>query len=135
MRRQIHVDLSKEKITALNLSVSRVTSVLQSENQNIPLGEVDQGDITYLLRSQGQYQNIDQIRNLVLMTNQGVPIYLKDVADVTDSTEDVRSLLRINGRPGVRLQIQKQSGTNTVEVATQVRQEVARINRECPASS
>jgi hydrophobic/amphiphilic exporter-1 (mainly G- bacteria), HAE1 family len=132
LRRQIHVDLSKEKITALNLSVSRVTSVLQSENQNIPLGEVNQGDITYLLRSQGQYQNLDQIRNLVLMTNQGVPIYLKDVADVTDSTEDVRSLLRINGRPGVRLQVQKQSGTNTVEVAAAVKQEVARINREVP---
>ena len=70
--------------------------------------------MTYLLRSQGQFQNLDEIRNLVLMTNQGVPVYLRDVADVTDSTEDVRSLLRINGQPGVRMQVQKQSGTNTV---------------------
>ena len=90
LRRQIHVNLSKEKITALNLSVARIVSLLQSENQNIPLGRVNQGDTTYLLRSQGQFQSLDDIGNLVLMTTGGVPVYLKDVADVTDSTEDVR---------------------------------------------
>ncbi len=132
LRRQIHVDLSKEKITALNLPVARITSLLSTENQNIPLGEINQGDMTYLVRSQGQYKNLDEIRNLVVQTPGGVPVYLKDIANVTDSTEDVRSLLRINGRPGVRLQVQKQSGTNTVEIARLVRQEVERINREIP---
>ena len=62
LRRQIHVDLSKEKITALNLSVDRVVQSLRSENQNLPLGEIDQGDSTYLVRSQGQFTNIDDIR-------------------------------------------------------------------------
>src|SRR6187402_965567 len=56
LRRQIHVKLSKEKITALDLSVDRVVASIRSENQNIPLGEVDEGDTTYLLRSQGQFQ-------------------------------------------------------------------------------
>jgi HAE1 family hydrophobic/amphiphilic exporter-1 len=130
LRRQIHVDLSREKIAALNLSVDRILSLLKTENQNIALGEIDQGSTTYLLRSQGQFENLDQIRNLVLMANGGVPVYVKDVANVTDSTEDVRSILRINGRSGVRMQVQKQSGTNTVEVSDAVRQEVDRINRE-----
>ncbi len=58
LRRQIHVELSKEKITALDLSVDRVVQAIRSENQNIPLGEVDEGDTTYLLRSQGQFQNL-----------------------------------------------------------------------------
>ena len=61
-----------------------------------------------------------------------MPVYLKDVANITDSTEDIRSVLRINGRSGVRMQVQKQSGTNTVEVSDAVRQEVDRINREVP---
>src|SRR3954467_1015797 len=60
LRRQIHVELSKEKVTALNLSVNQVVSIIRSENQNVPLGEVDEGDTTYLLRSQGQFQNLDQ---------------------------------------------------------------------------
>src|SRR4029079_3503032 len=97
-----------------------------------PLGEVAQGERMYLLRNQGQFQNLDEIRNLVLRTRNGVPIYVRDVADVTDSTEDVRSLMRINGKAGVRMQVQKQSGTNTVEIAEAVKTEVERINREMP---
>ncbi len=132
LRRQIHVDLSREKITALDLSVDRVVSVLRNENQNIPIGEVYQGDRALLLRSQGQYQNLEQIASTVVLTKNGVPVYLKDIADVSDSTEDVRSVLRINGRPGVRLSVTKQSGTNTVQIAQGVRAEIERINREVP---
>ena len=132
LRRQIHVELSREKIMALDLSVDRVVNILRTENQNIPIGEIYQGDRTYLLRSQGQFQNLDEIRNLVVQTKTGVPVYLKDIADVKDSTEDTRSVLRINGKPGVRMQVTKQSGTNTVQIAQRVRAEIERINREVP---
>ncbi len=132
LRRQIHVDLSREKISALDLSVDRVVNIIRTENQNIPIGEVYQGDRTLLLRSQGQFENLDEIRSLVVLTKGGVPIYLKDIADVSDSTEDNLSVMRINGRPGVRMQVTKQSGTNTVQVAQGVRAEIARINREVP---
>src|SRR5262245_86437 len=132
LRRQIHIELSKEKITAMDLSVDRVVSTIRSENQNVPLGEVDEGDTTYLLRSQGQFQSLDQIRDLVVFTKVGVPIYLKDIAEVKDTTEDLRSFTKINGKPGVRLQVSKQSGKNTVAIAEGVRAEVDRINREMP---
>src|SRR5215831_4939038 len=132
LRRQIHVELSREKITALDLSVDRVVNVLRTENENIPIGEVYQGDRALLLRSQGQFQDLDQIRNLVVMTKNGVPVYVKDIAEVVDSTEDIRSILRINGKPGVRMQVTKQSGTNTVQIAEGVRAEMERINREVP---
>ena len=132
LRRQIHVELSREKITALDLSVDRVVNVLRTENENIPIGEVYQGDRALLLRSQGQFQDLDQIRNLVVMTKNGVPVYVKDIAEVVDSTEDIRSILRINGKPGVRMQVTKQSGTNTVQIAQGVRAEMERINREVP---
>ena len=114
LRRQIHVLLSKEKIRALNLSVDRVVNLLRTENQNIPLGEIDEGDRTYLVRSQGQFDNLDDIRDLVVMTRGRRPVYMQDIAEVKDATEDFRSFTRINGRPGVRLRITKQSGTNTV---------------------
>ncbi len=132
LRRQIHVELQKAKIQALDLSVDRVVNLLRSENQNIPLGEIYRGDMTYLVRSQGQFTNLDQIRDLVVQTKTGVPVYLRDIAEVKDSTEDIRSVLRINGRPGVRMNVQKQSGTNTVQIAQLVRAEIERINREVP---
>ena len=84
------------------------------------------------MRSQGQFESLQEIRDMVVMTRQGVPVYLKDIAEVTDSTEDLRSFTRINGRPGVRMRVTKQSGQNTVEIADTVREEITRINREMP---
>jgi HAE1 family hydrophobic/amphiphilic exporter-1 len=132
VRRQIHVELSKEKITALNLSVTQVVNTLRSENQNTPLGEIYSGDATFLVRSQGQFQNLEDIRNLVVMTRDAVPVYLRDIAEVKDTTEQRRSFMLINGKPGVQIQVQKQSGKNTVAVAAAVRREVDRVNKEVP---
>ncbi len=133
LRRQIHIELSKEKSTALDLSVDRVIQTLRSENQNTPLGEVVEGDTSYLLRSQGQFQSLEQIQDLVVMTRAGVPVYLRDIAEVKDTTEDLRSFMRINGKPGVRMQVSKQSGKNTVAIATAVKAEIERINRDVRA--
>jgi hydrophobic/amphiphilic exporter-1 (mainly G- bacteria), HAE1 family len=132
LRRQIHIELSKEKISALDLPVDRVVSTIRTENQNVPLGEIDEGDTTYLLRSQGEFQDLDQIRDLVVFSRAGVPIYLKDIAEVKDTTEDFRTFTRINGKSGVRMQVSKQSGKNTVAIAERTRAEVERINREVP---
>src|SRR5829696_223922 len=128
LRRQIHVDLSREKIQALNLTPERVIQILRTENQNIPLGEINDADRTLLLRSPGQFVNIEEIKNIVVMTREGVPVYMRDIADVTDSTEDRRSFMRINGVNGIRMQVTKQSGTNTIQVADGARAEVDKIN-------
>jgi hydrophobic/amphiphilic exporter-1 (mainly G- bacteria), HAE1 family len=132
LRRQVHVDLSRDMIQALNLPVDRIAQVLRSENQNIPLGEIEDADRRFLLRSPGQYTSLDDIRNLIVMTRAGVPVYLKDIADVRDATEDRRSVMRINGRQGIRMRVQKQSGKNTVQVAEGVRAEIQRINMDTP---
>jgi HAE1 family hydrophobic/amphiphilic exporter-1 len=130
LRRQIRVDLSREKITALNLSPDRIVQILRTENQNIPLGEVNDADRTLLLRSPGQFTSVDEIRNLVVMTRDGVPVYLRDIADVRDTTEDRRSFMRINGTPGIRMQVTKQSGTNTIQIAEGVKREIEKINAD-----
>jgi hydrophobic/amphiphilic exporter-1 (mainly G- bacteria), HAE1 family len=132
LRRQIRVELSREKINALDLPVDRVVTLLRTENQNVPLGEIDEGDMTYLLRSPGQFENLEQIRNLVVLTRGGVPVYLRDIAEVRDTTEDLRQVVRINGRPGVRMSITKQSGENTIAVSHLIKNEMERINRQVP---
>jgi HAE1 family hydrophobic/amphiphilic exporter-1 len=132
LRRQIRVDLSKERITAMNLPVDRIVAAIRSENQNIPLGEVVDADRRFLLRSPGQYKDLQDIKNLAVFTRAGVPVYLKDIANVYDGTEDRRSVTRINGKPGVRMRLQKQSGKNTVLVADTAKREIERINQEVP---
>ena len=130
LRRQILVELSREKTTAMGLSVDRIISLLTTENQNMPLGEVYEGDLAYMLRSPGQFTSLDEIGNLVVLTRAGVPVYMRDIAIIRDGSEDVRSIIRVNGKPGVRLSINKQSGENTVEVSAALKREVERINRE-----
>jgi hydrophobic/amphiphilic exporter-1 (mainly G- bacteria), HAE1 family len=130
LRRQIRVELSREKITALDLPVDRIIQTIRTENQNVPLGEVNEGDTTFLLRSSSQFDSIDSIRNLIVFTRGSVPVYLRDVAEVRDTTEDFRSFTRVNGKAGVRMRVTKQSGKNTVAIAEDVKAEIERINRE-----
>jgi len=126
-RREIHVNLALDKLRALNLAVNDVVNVLRRENANLPVGPVLEGNYELLLRTQGEFQNLDQIQNLVLATRRGVPVYMRDVAQIEDSWEDERQIVRINGQPGVRLTVQKQSGANTADVARGVRAELERI--------
>jgi HAE1 family hydrophobic/amphiphilic exporter-1 len=135
LKREIHVDLVLEKIRALDLSLAQVVSAIRAENMNLPVGPVNEGRYELLVRTQGEFQNIDQIRNMVVAVRNGVPVYVKDIAFVDDSWEEVRSLVRIDGRPGIRMSVRKQSGSNTVEVADNVNRELDRINRELPGVS
>lgn len=132
LRREIHVDLDLEKLRALSLPVSRVVDIVRAENLNRPVGPVQEGRFELLLRTQGEYQNLDQIRNLVVATRGTVPVYLKDVALVEDSHEEVRQLVSVDGSPAVRLFVNKQSGANTVKVADAVWDEVDRIHKDYP---
>jgi HAE1 family hydrophobic/amphiphilic exporter-1 len=63
-----------------------------------------------------------------VLTRDGVPVYMRDIADVSDATEDRRSFMRIDGINGIRMQVSKQSGTNTIQVADGVKKEVEKIN-------
>jgi len=130
LRREIHVDVDLKKIRALNLSLNQIVDTLRSENLNLPVGPVREGRFELLVRTQGEFKSIDQIRNVVITSRGGVPIYLKEIATVEDSHEDLRALVSQDGSPAVRVFINKQSGANTVEVADGVRAEMARIEKD-----
>ena len=72
LRREIHVDLNLEKLRALNLSVAQAVRMVRQENLNLPVGPVKEGRFEVLLRTQGEFQNLEQIRSLVVTTRRGV---------------------------------------------------------------
>ncbi len=132
LRREIHVNLSLKKLRAYGLSVSNVVDVLRRENLNEPVGPVQEGDFELLLRTEGEFQDVEAIKDIVVTTRGGIPVYLKDVAEVQDAFQEIRQAVRVDGRPGIRLSVRKQSGANTVAVARAVKEEIARINRDFP---
>ncbi|MGH9936816.1 MAG: efflux RND transporter permease subunit [Blastocatellia bacterium] len=129
LRRQIHVKPSIEKLRSYNLSVSQITDILRQENRNRPVGPMDEGKYEVLVRSQGEFDNIEEVRNVVVTSRGGVPIYLKDVAEVQDAQEEIRQMVRIDDKPSIRFSIRKQSGANTVTVAARVREEIERLQK------
>jgi HAE1 family hydrophobic/amphiphilic exporter-1 len=132
LNREIHVNLRSDQLKALGISTNAVIAALQNENRNVPAGLYDKGNLEVLVRTQGEYRNLDEIRNTVITTRAGAPIRISDVANVEDSWEEIRQIVRIDGKSGLRISISKQSGANTVNVAEGVRAEMASINRDIP---
>ena len=130
LRREIHVDMFLEKLRALNISPEEVTNTLRRENLNLPVGPVEEGKYELLLRTQGEFQSVDQIRNVVVTARNGIPIYIRDVARVEDSHEEIRQIVRVDDQPGLRLSIRKQAGANTVQVAKAVHAELEKIRED-----
>ena len=132
LRRQIHVNLDLKKLRALDLSVAEVVRTVRNENLNRPVGPVREGRYEVLLRTSGEFTNVDDILQVSVTTRNGVPVYLRDIATVEDSHEDIRYYVTVNGRSAVNMMVYKQSGANTVKVSDAVWEEVERIHRDYP---
>jgi len=130
--REIHVDIDPDRMKALNLSLDEIMSRIRSENVNVPAGTIDRGNYEVMIRTPGAYTSLKEVGDTVVAIREGVPVRLEEVASVKDAWEKVTRIVRINGRPGIRLSVNKQSGTNTVEVARGVLREVERINQDIP---
>ncbi len=130
--REIHVDLFPEKVRALDLPLDQLVQRIKDQNLNLPAGSIDQGTMDVTIRTPGEYTDIGQLRQTVVAIREGVPVTLGEIAQVEDSWQKVTQIVRINGKPGLRMAVNKQSGRNTVEVAAEVRREIERINRDIP---
>ncbi|MBL4582989.1 MAG: efflux RND transporter permease subunit [Pseudomonadales bacterium] len=132
LQREVQVLINPEKLKLLGLSLSQVASSLRSANLNAPAGEIERGNLELRIRAPGRFESLDDIRNLELTHNAEFPIYLSQVATVKDTHKKIKRIVRIDGQPGFRVAIRKQSGSNTVEVAEAVMAEIDRINEDYP---
>jgi len=130
LTREIHIDLKAAQLKALGLSTEAILNALNNENQNIPAGLYEKGNREVLIRTHGEFRSLAEIENTVITIRRGTPIQIRDVARVLDSWEEVRRLIRIDGKPGLRIAVNKQSGANTVRVADAVNLEIKRLNHE-----
>jgi HAE1 family hydrophobic/amphiphilic exporter-1 len=131
--REIQVEVDIDKLAAHELSPFDIERAIQSQNLELPGGKINEGGREFLVKTMGRFDNLDELRDLVVATPSGQFIRLSDVASVTDGVEERKSLSRLNGRRAVALDIKKQSGGNTVEVADLIKEEVAQLSLEIPA--
>jgi len=132
LERQINVDLDRSKLEAYHLSLNQIIGAMQASNLTLPAGNLKVGSLSYDLRVPGEYTSLDEIANTMVGNFQGRPIYLKDIATVSDGFKEKESMTQIQGYPGLMLMVQKQSGANTVNVVKEVKAALATIQQNLP---
>ncbi len=130
--REIQVRIDREKLEALKISIQQVISTLRHENLDLSGGHITRGYTEYLLRTLGEFENLDQIRDTVITVRDQRPVYLKDLAEVYDTHTEVRNYSRTNKKNGLILAVIKESGANDLEVVNGVKKKLKEIKKDLP---
>ena len=130
--RVVYVEVDPNQMDAYNLTLEQVGNKILAENKDVPSGNVKMGLSDYTLRVEGEFDESDQIKDIVLGTQNDKTIYLRDIAKVRDTLKDITLEQSINrGRGGVLL-ITKQTDANAVQIAEQVKKELAAAQKDLP---
>lgn len=130
VNREIRINLERDRLQAAGLTPADVQQAISRENAKLPGGNIKQGTQDLYVRSLGEFESVTQIAETVITYVGETPVRVRDVAEVEDGFEDISFLTELDAIPIIRLQIQKQSGANTVSVADAISAEVERVNAE-----
>jgi len=130
--REIQIEVDAARMQAYNLSIQDLVQGVASANMEVPAGNLISGPRQLLLRTMGKYTSVDQFNGVIVATPGGKVVHLADVAAVNDGVKERTSLARMNGQRAVGLNVQKQSGSNTVQVAGAIKAQVERLRKEIP---
>ncbi|MBU1610320.1 MAG: efflux RND transporter permease subunit, partial [Proteobacteria bacterium] len=130
----VRIQLNPETLASMELGVDEVAAAVKSGNVNLPVGTVAGSEREYIVRSSGKLMNAADYRPLVVSWINGSPVRLSDVAEVLDSVAQLKRRNWYNGTPGMVLAIQRQPGTNTVEVVDAVRKILPSFQAQLPAA-
>ena len=134
-RREIQVYLDPERMKAYDLTVPDIVLALRRGNMEVPAGKVYNRSMEELVRIEGKLENPKLFQDLIIKNIRGVPIYLNEVARIEDGYEEQRTLALINGKRALALEVRKQSGSNTVDVAEAVIGALPALNSELPGQT
>ena len=116
-KREVRVNIDKDKVKLLGLSLASITQAVSSANIEFPTGKVKDFNEQMTVRLAGKYKTIEDLQNLILSSNGSSTVRLKDLADVYDGEVDQMTVSRYNGINGIGLRIKKQSDANAVEMS------------------
>ncbi|MFW5793442.1 MAG: efflux RND transporter permease subunit [Bacteroidota bacterium] len=130
--REVQINVDPRKLDAYNISVEQIGSVLASENINLPSGNLKMGMSDYPLRFTGEFAQSDRIKNIVIGSFNNNPVYVSDIAVVKDTLRESTIEERIAGSQGLRIIVQRQSGSNTVQIASDIVEKLPEIRKSLP---
>jgi HAE1 family hydrophobic/amphiphilic exporter-1 len=131
--RAVQVSVDIEKLRAYNLTINDVRTALARQNLEVPGGRLNQSPREVVVRTLGRMMQVQHFNELIVANFAGQPVYMKDVAQVSDSVEEPRTISKVNGQNCVTLVVRKQSGSNTVKVIDAVKARLEELKAIVPA--
>ena len=128
-KREIRVNVDAKKLEGYGFSIGQVQQLIAASNMEIPAGKIKTRENSTSIRLLGKIQDVEQLRNLTLASQNGVEIRLSDVADVQDTEEEAEKIARIDQENTLLLQVLKQTDANAVSVSELVRKKMEQIEQ------
>jgi len=128
--KEVQVELDQNKIQGFDLTLDYVSQILMSDNINLPGGEVFKGNQELNVRTIGEYDSIQQIKNANIPLKTGGSVRLGDIANVNLTNSDKDIISRLDGEDTIEITIMKQSGVNTVNISNEINQELLKLEQE-----
>ncbi len=127
---EIHVDLDEQKLASLGVSIQEVTTRLGQENINLTAGILQEGESKYLVRTLNEFQDVEEINEVIVAQKNGIPIRLGDLGSVYSGYKERKVITRINGEESVEIAVFKAADANTVTAAARVRTRLEELEQE-----
>ncbi len=129
---EIQVLVDQARLAQLNLSVGQIADQLRAENVNLSGGRLEEGTQQFLVRTLNQFQSVEEIGDVIIATQNGIPVYLRDVALVRHGYKERQAIIRMRGVEAVEIAIYKEGDSNTVSVARAVERRLRRVQNILP---
>ena len=133
--REIQVNLDATKMQGYGLSIPQVQQTILASNLDFPTGNIQTRDQKILIRLAGKYKSVEELRNLVVSSQNGIQIRLQDIADVQDTQKIADKIARVNQKSAIVLQIIKQSDANAVAVSESVAATIKKLENDYKVNS
>jgi len=136
LERKILVQSDPMALAQHNLLPADIENALRQNNVQVPVGSVTNGKSELSIRAESMYTSIQEIKQtIVTVSDNGIPIRVQDVAKIEDGFSEVNTIVRINGKNSVTIEVQKKSDSNTLDVVNAVKAELVDINTKLPAGA
>lgn len=132
--REIQVNLDAVKMQGYGLSVPQVQQIILSSNLDFPTGNIQTRDQKILIRLAGKYKNVEELRNLVVSSQNGIEVRLNDIADVQDAQKIAEKISRVDQKSAIILQVIKQSDANAVAVSADLKKSIEKLESDYKTS-
>ncbi len=131
--KEIQIKLDPIRMRGTGVTPDKVMGILRAQNVNYPLGNIEEGKKVYILRTVGQYKDLEDIKNTVIgYSENGMSILLSHIADVEARIPEQKNISRTNGVRSIWGFVQKRTDANTVQVCNGVIKKLDEIERELP---